>query len=291
MEAIEVIRNKSFSKDNQPANFCYHGIDGNLLRYESIMKYGILSSQYRSKIPCFSQNYDRGFNGTNAVSVALPHSDESGALLCYIYGSIIAFYIKIHEDGQVIEKTKAKKSKLAKSVSNYVDSILNVLRDAAGIKYEKRCEYTSTFLDEGFVMDYIPIGNIKGIYVSSKYRDTPLSEIPLLNNIDVASVREITYSVFSEIGDKVPNGIEDLLDILEGYKYIPTSFKGNSTTIIDSISKILSNRIELYYKEKLGMDRVTLMDVINKYNINNLPIYSKEDIEEQCRGYSLKKLR
>lgn len=74
--------------------FCYHGIGENLLRYESIMNNGIVSANKGKKIEGFSVNSSGHYNGSNNISVAIPHDDNSGALRVYILDGGISFYIK-----------------------------------------------------------------------------------------------------------------------------------------------------------------------------------------------------
>ena len=58
-------------------NFCYHGIGTNLLRYESILKHGILTKKSAASCTAFNVNDSRCFNGNKNISVVIPHYDTT----------------------------------------------------------------------------------------------------------------------------------------------------------------------------------------------------------------------
>lgn len=243
-------------------NFCYHGIDENLLRYESIMNTGIVSQALGSEIDGFEINSLGHFNGRNRVSVVIPHDaddDFYSALKVYILDGGISFYIK------------------------GVDYIPSISTD----------NYSS-FPDEGFVNLKIPKNNIAGIVVNSNIRSKQIRDLSVIGNPGTGSVIPIvqsTVSVLKKSGIDISQNLISLEDeFRELYSSSSLEFESklqrmNQTT--HQMDAILAQAVELYYKKKLSKENINVMDVIDYYNVGKLPIYDENDVKNQCKGCEL----
>lgn len=239
--------------------FCYHGIGENLLRYESIMNNGIVSESESTKIEGFSINGSGHYNGKDKISVAIPHDDNYGALKWYILDGGISFYIKD------------------------VDYIL------AG-----NTAHDSGFMDEGFVYRSIKKENIAGIIINSETQSKSIRDCSVIGNPALGSIIPITEST---IGLLKSNGIEtssaikdlevQLNRVMDNKKIEFLERNLKIEEIRHQIDQLLGEAVQQFYNKKLGKSDATLIDVIQHYNTNELPILNENDVRSQCKGIQI----
>ena len=239
--------------------FCYHGIGENLLRYESIMNNGIVSESEGTKIEGFSVNSFGHYNGKDNISVAIPHDDNYGALRVYILDGGISFYIKD------------------------VDYIL------AG-----NTAHDSGFVDEGFVYKSIKKDNIAGIIINSRTQSKSIRNCSVIGNPALGSIIPITESMIALLksnGIETSSAIKDLevqLNRVMDDKEVNFLEKDKKVEKIRyQIDQLLGEAVQQFYNKKLEKSDATLMDVIQHYNTNELPILNENDVRIQCKGIQI----
>lgn len=239
--------------------FCYHGIGENLLRYESIMNNGIVSESEGTKIEGFSVNSSGYYNGKDNISVAIPHDDNYGALRVYILDGGISFYIKD------------------------VDYIL------AG-----NTAHDSGFVDEGFVYKSIKKDNIAGIIINSRTQSKSIRNCSVIGNPALGSIIPITESMIALLksnGIETSSAIKDLevqLNRVMDDKEVNFLEKDKKVEKIRyKIDQLLGEAVQQFYNKKLEKSDATLMDVIQHYNTNELPILNENDVRIQCKGIQI----
>ena len=145
-------------------DFCYHGIGTNLIRYESILKLGILTKKTGAYCTDFSVNGELAFNGNNCISIVIPHEDtQAGAIKLYTFTGI-SFLI-----------TNEK----------YIHAY-----------------YTNSYsglFDEGYVNHSIPVSNLSGIIVPTHLKDQKISELSIFKDIAWSSIVPITQSIINTL--------------------------------------------------------------------------------------------
>ena len=239
--------------------FCYHGIGENLLRYESIMNNGIVSEGEGTKIEGFSVNSSGHYNGKDNISVAIPHDDNYGALRVYILDGGISFYIKD------------------------VDYIL------AG-----NTAHDSGFVDEGFVYKSIKKDNIAGIIINSRTQSKSIRNCSVIGNPALGSIIPITESMIALLKSnriETSSAIKDLevqLNRVMDDKEVNFLEKDKKVEKIRyQIDQLLGEAVQQFYNKKLEKSDATLMDVIQHYNTNELPILNENDVRIQCKGIQI----
>lgn len=239
--------------------FCYHGIGENLLRYESIMNNGIVSESEGTKIEGFSANSSGHYNGKDNISVVIPHDDNYGALRVYILDGGISFYIKD------------------------VDYIL------AG-----NTAHDSGFVDEGFVYKSIKKDNIAGIIINSRTQSKSIRNCSVIGNPALGSIIPITESMIALLksnGIETSSAIKDLevqLNRVMDDKEVNFLEKDKKVEKIRyKIDQLLGEAVQQFYNKKLEKSDATLMDVIQHYNTNELPILNENDVRIQCKGIQI----
>ena len=239
--------------------FCYHGIGENLLRYESIMNNGIVSESEGTKIEGFSFNSSGHYNGKDNISVAIPHDDNYGALRVYILDGGISFYIKD------------------------VDYIL------AG-----NTAHDSGFVDEGFLYKSIKKDNIAGIIINSRTQSKSIRNCSVIGNPALGSIIPITESMIALLksnGIETSSAIKDLevqLNRVMDDKEVNFLEKDKKVEKIRyQIDQLLGEAVQQFYNKKLEKSDATLMDVIQHYNTNELPILNENDVRIQCKGIQI----
>lgn len=241
-------------------NFCYHGIGTNLLRYESILKYGILTKDSGTSYTAFSVNSSQAFNGNNNISIVIPHEDtKSGAINIYVFNGI-SFLITNEEY----------------SHAYYTNS------------------YSGIF-DEGYVDHPIPPSNLSGIIIPTHLKNKRISELSLLKDVGTNSVVPIAQSIINTL---IENGVDpksftDTQDLIACYDTINNDYNLSfdqrdqaRDQLQIKLDTSLGQKLESYYQEQLGKQDITLIDVIDFYNQSHLPIYDENDVQEQCNGYT-----
>ena len=239
--------------------FCYHGIGENLIRYESIMNNGIVSESEGARIEGFSVNNPGHYNGKNNISVAIPHDDNYGALKMYILDGGISFYIKD------VDYTLAS----------------NTAHD-------------SGFVDEGFVYKSIKKDNIAGIIINSKTQSKSIRNCSVIGNPALGSIIPITESMIALLksnGIETSSAIKDLevqLNRVMDDKEVNFLEKDKKVEKIRyQIDQLLGETVQQFYNKKLRKSDVILMDVIQHYNTNELPILNENDVRIQCKGIQI----
>ena len=239
--------------------FCYHGIGENLLRYESIMNNGIVSESEGTKIEGFSVNNSGHYNRKDNISVAIPHDDNYGALRVYILDGGISFYIKD------------------------VDYILS-----------GNTAHDSGFVDEGFVYKSIKKDNIAGIIINSRTQSKSIRNCSVIGNQALGSIIPITESMIALLksnGIETSSAIKDLevqLNRVMDDKEVNFLEKDKKVEKIRyQIDQLLGEAVQQFYNKKLEKSDATLMDVIQHYNTNELPILNENDVRIQCKGIQI----
>lgn len=239
--------------------FCYHGIGENLLRYESIMNNGIVSESEGTKIEGFSVNSSGHYNGKDNISVAIPHDDNYGALRVYILDGGISFYIKD------------------------VDYILS-----------GNTAHDSGFVDEGFVYKSIKKDNIAGIIINSRTQSKSIRNCSVIGNPALGSIIPITESMIALLKS---NGIETSSAIKDLEVQLNRVMDDKEENFLEKdkkvekirykIDQLLGEAVQQFYNKKLEKSDATLMDVIQHYNTNELPILNENDVRIQCKGIQI----
>ena len=260
-------------------SFCYHGVGENLLKFESIMKNGIVSQEMSEGIDGYTKQFD-GYNGSDKISVVIPHeADEYWQQYIVQADSLGMFVLK----GGISFKIENIPYTIAKST-----------------------ERGTNLEDEGFVYDRIPKENITGIIVSSKIRDKNISELSFLgaNRTEQAipNVRKLTQFLIEQgIDEEEFEEIEDLISEYENAKekgvnlFAPNDINflkkdAELREITVRMDKIIANGFETLYKQKCNKSSVNVMDVVNLYNDRELPIYDENDIVQECKGLRIPSL-
>lgn len=239
--------------------FCYHGIGENLIRYESIMNNGIVSESEGARIEGFSVNNPGHYNGKNNISVAIPHDDNYGALKMYILDGGISFYIKD------VDYTLASNT-----------------------------AYDSGFVDEGFVYKSIKKDNIAGIIINSKTQSKLIRNCSIIGDSAEGSIIPITKSMIALLksnGIETSSAIKDLEvklnRVMNNIKRDPLEQNKKVKEIRNQIDQLLGEAVQQLYNKKLRKSDATLMDVIQYYNTNELPILNENDVRIQCKGIQI----
>ena len=239
--------------------FCYHGIGENLLKYESIMKHGIVSTEMAEGIYAYNKNGGVNHNGNDRISVAIPHDvSRWGALNLYILGNGIAFKIE-NCDYVLASKT----------------------------------QNASEYFDEAFIDKKIPVESITGIIVNSKMSTKKISELSTIGTPANSEVVKTTINIMEQLKSKGIDeekfqGINELIGQYEriyndlGLEFMEQDVK--LATIKEKIDSILSKAVEEHYKKECKKDEVSVLDVINLYNDRKLPVYNENDIINECKG-------
>ncbi|MCI8471306.1 MAG: hypothetical protein HFJ35_07670 [Clostridia bacterium] len=244
-------------------SFCYHGIGENLLKYESIMKNGILSTQRAQNIDAYNKNGGVNHNGNDRISVAVPHDiNQWGALNLYILENGISF------------KVQDCPYTLASATNN-----------------------SSEYFDEAFIDEQIPVENISGIIVNSELRTKKIRELSTIGSPANNEVVNISKNIIRQLQAQ---GIkeEEFNDVYELIDEYTTIFNNTNLDFLEQdkqlllirkkIDSIISMAVEELYKQRCGKEDVSVLDIIELYNDKNLPIYDENDIIRECNGKIVK---
>lgn len=257
-------------------NFCYHGVGENLLKFESIMRNGIVSQKMSEGIDGYTKQFD-GYNGSDRISVVIPHEADEHWQKYIIQADALGMFIL--------------KGGISFKIENCPYTIA------------KDTEWGTDLEDEGFVSEQIPKENITGIIVSSNMRNKKISEFSFLgaNKTEQAipNVRKLMqYLIDQGVTEERFEGIENLIDEYESTKKARCElFDANDMgftkkdvelrEITVKMDKMIANGFEEFYKQKCNKSQVTVMDVVDLYNDRELPIYDENDVVQECKGIEI----
>lgn len=250
-----VLESKEFLK-----SFYYHSlIDLNLIKLESILKYGILSKDEIEKEGIISlythqRNDFDSKNGSTFVSVSRLLDD-------------ITF------------------SSMFESFTMHTLSSISLMIDAKSVRASSYGESESFFDDELFIKDRVEKENIKGILIPTHLTNERISNIPLLPNDlscytktyinNLLSLMEIYFE--KEIDrERILRSLEHVWELFSRYER-PENMLSNvcetqreiyGMDIKDELALLLSN----LYQTKYGLINPTVLDIINQIN-DNVSVY------------------
>ncbi len=228
----------------------FHGVGHNILKYISILQNGILTKIDSVKSELYSKNYG-GYNQNNMISMAISPS-VFGTYKHGAYGVFIS------------------------------DGIGFVLKDCQGIR-SSTTNHHSGFDDEEFHIGSIPVSKITGIILNKGLSQSKVTDLQLFKGMGSGFV-DSTCDVIIKYLQK--NGIEDInieeinnilnkkntldsqgLDFLDKMK--------REEMLIAELNSIIVNYLEKYFKQVLGKDDISIMEIIEHYNDRRLPIYDE----------------
>ena len=240
-------------------NFCYHSIGESLIKFESVMKNGIVSEKMAKGMDGYIKQFD-GYNGSDKISVVIPHEPDKNWEK-YIQADALGMF---------------------------------VLEGGISFKIED-CSYTSAkevgsktpLFDEGFVEGNIPSSKITGIIVTQKTRKKRISDLSILGVNDtenaIINVRKIMQVLMKQgIQSEEFDEIECLIPQYENAK------KAYEETLkLDDIDFIKRKAEMNNIMRNIDKSPISVMDIVETYNERRLPILDENDVVQECKGLRL----
>ena len=226
----------------------FHGVGHNILKYISILQNGILTKLDSSKSELYSKNFG-GYNQNNMISMAISPS-VYGTYKHGAYGVFIS------------------------------DGIGFVLKGCQGIR-SSSTNHHSGFDDEEFHIGSIPVSNIIGIILNKELSQKKATDLQLFKGMGTGFV-DSTCDVIIKYLRK--NGIEDInIEEINNIKNEKNTLDSQGLDFLDKMKReemliaelnsIIVNYLEKFFKQVLGKDDISIMDIIEHYNDRRLPIY------------------
>lgn len=232
----------------------FHGVGHNVFKYISILQHGILTKQDSDNVELYSKNYG-GYNQDDMVSMAISPS-EFGT---YKHG---AFGVYI------------------------LEGIGFVLKDCQGIR-ASRTSHDSGFIDEEFHMGSIPTSNIVGIIINKELSQKQITDLHLFENMGTGyvdstcetiikylqkncSIKDINMDEINNIITTKNNLDSQGLDFFDRMK--------QEKELISKLNTVLVGYIDRHFKQLLGKEEVSIIDIVEHYNKEHLPIYDETGI-------------
>lgn len=250
-------------------NFYYHSlIDLNLIKLESILKYGILSKKLieSNKLSTIYTHQSSDFDSKNG--------DDYVSLTKYTDKMI---FNPMFESFPLHTMT---------SVSLLVDKYINI--SSVGVRQ-------SYFDDEVFCFNKVESSNIKGIILPEHLSNLSISEVNCLpNDLSCFTKRYLSNwlkciekyfnnSIPSLYIDELKISYEQLWDIIEEYespeKWIQQAIKTQRRMYGKDIKDTLGQILQYCWEERFKKEDPKYLELITKLNKQKLPIY---EIKEKC---------
>lgn len=295
---------KNFCLDESNCNNgCFHSIGFDFFKINSILKNGILSSSEMKKRNIKVTRNFQGGNMENWISVVddskLSESAyiyESCNNLCHnkdtktAYGNFTSCGIGFY----------CFAPKLYKAENDFGKAYLN------GLPFNK-----SHYIDERYVYKKISPENIKYVIIHNDYVKEDISKLTYLyNTLDITTLKNrvayyllLTENSIKKFDEDLLNYITEYDNSLKIYLSLEKDKRSSNrnitinalTIILNKINKIIADKINNYFKLKLGKDNnevVTTCDVLKycleKYDVDfNVVSNNRELIIDVSNGYKL----
>lgn len=241
--------------------FYYHSIDFDFSRFVSILEHGILSKNaaLEEKLPYYYRNYIKSSTRNNYVSVN--HFPRT-----------IFRYFQIENELYDFNTHK----------------ICFVIDDIDALE-KQSCKNRHAYTNERHVFHKIEKSSIKGIILREIDAQKLLSEIPFnYRYTDKEYFENKVFATISFFTDTFGSfGETNKIYFLIG-KLREARIKGcDDTCIMELISKEMKKNINLVMNSLLEMESPTLLDAINFFNNNRLPIYIMNKFDIQLANHIL----
>ena len=229
----------------------FHGVGHNVFKYISILQHGILTKQDSNNVELYSKNYG-GYNQDNMISMAISPS-EFGT---YKHGAFGVFISR---------------------------GIGFVLKDCQGIR-ASRTNHDSGFADEEFHIGSIPTSNIAGIIINKELSQKRVTDLHLFDEMGTGYVDSTCETIIKYLQKNC--GIKDI-NMDEINNIITTKNNLGSQDIdffdrmkqekelISKLNTVLVGYIDRHFKQLLGKEEVSIIDIVEHYNEEHLPIYDE----------------
>lgn len=235
---------KDIDIDN--TNYLYHGIGEDLFKFESILKYGILSEKEATKLHLNFIRNDIGINNDDKISVVKPATRSKDML----------------------------RSAFERYMLNGISFIINDINSE---------EIHDTYNDEAHVFNKININDIIGIMVPEEIYESKISDLKFIaSNTRLENAEKIIDNTIINISQKFTNKKNKIDDLKFWIDYQKENIKNTNTYSLNSKSHIINNLqqdisifLENEYSETLDIKSPTLKDIISYMCIKNdisLPI-------------------
>lgn len=252
--------NKEYGKIFFDDTKLFHGIGFDLLRFISIMRYGILSEHAAKELNIDMPRNFPGYNLDDTVSVTIAPG---------IFGNFeVGAYNTFVKNG-----------------------IQFVISNVEAIKAEPGSIRDSHFVDERFVNDRIPLENIEGIIFPMDALHKPISSLPIdLKNMELSLVDKRCTKIISGLreecsylGDTKP--LIDLIhkkdQFIKSQPYFSERTEEEEKRIV-GYEKIIIGDMERFmqkyqgdaFSAKFGKKSATLLDVVKEYVPENMKLYN-----------------
>ena len=227
----------------------FHGVGHNILKFISILEHGILTENDSKKTQLYTKNYG-GYNQSNMVSTTTSPS-EHGTFKHGAFGTFIA------------------------------KGIAFVLKDSQGIRASKT-NHDSGFIDEEFHIGSIPKSNIVGIIVNNELKNKNISDLNILSNMGTGYVDNTCISIIDFLNNTgvMKIDLQDISELInqknepsENLDFFERMEKEKS--IIVQMNKKIMGYLEQYFQIILNKKNISVHDIIDFYNKDNLPIYDE----------------
>lgn len=237
-------------------------IDLNLVKLDSILKYGILSKDLieQNKLPSLYTHDSRDFDSKNGNS----------------YVSLTQ-YIETCEFNIMFD-----------SFSLHTLTCLSLLVNK-NISIEKKGERVSFFDDELFCLGLIPTSSIEGIILPDYLSTMLISEVNSLPN-DLSCYtrvyinhwigcmqRYFNTTLSQEMIEDIKNSFKQLWDILREYdnpdRWLQSAIRIQRDRYGKDLKDVLANILQKLWAEKFDIINPTYMDVLMKINNKQFPVY------------------
>lgn len=230
-------------------NLRFHGVGHNILKFISILEHGILTEDDSKRTKLYTKNYG-AYNKSNMVSITISPFTY-GTFNHGAFGTFIA------------------------------NGIGFVLENSQGINASKTvCD--SGFIDEEFHIGSIDKSNIVGIIVSKDLKNKNISDLNILSKIGTGYVDDTCISILEFLNNSGVMEIDlqhineliskknELRGNLDFFEYME-----KEKSIILQMNKKIMEYLEQYFKIILDRENVSVNDIIDFYNKDNLPIYDE----------------
>jgi len=267
--------------DTSKKGICFHSISFDFFKLDSILKYGILSSnEVKNKNLDIPKNFNGG-NSNNWISVV------DASLIKYNYTGFQNF-------------TKHGISFFC-NVPEMINSVENCYKSQAicnGLPYNK-----SNHLDEKYVYKNIPVQNIIAIIIPNNYINIDIKTLTYLyNSLDfdlfikrikyyIQKFKEEDISIFDTnyyTKDKFENTLTcyeiEIKKFIfsEKTKDSELILKTKLDVLLKQLNSYIQNAMNRYYQKVLDRDLVTVLDVtqyeILKTNIQTDTVFSDTEV-------------
>lgn len=246
-------------EQNERPKYCYHGISQNVMKIGSILENGIVAKNKSAGIESYSAN-NEGYNGDKCVSVAvnIPISEDGyDAYRTYISNGGISFII---ED------------------DNYI--------------YSRHTSSNSGFENEGFIYGGVAPSEIKGILINDELEHKSISELNMLGESGTIFVGPSALNIIRQLTKDGSDyeQVDECRSLIEQYDTTanddsldPFDRMDKEDALKERINRCLGTMVSQHYSKLLGKENPELIDVVQYYNKDDLPILKTSQIPPRPR--------